>query len=231
MRLQKSDHKITEALLRESENLTGPEALRSGAHQSCPGIWNFPTANNLQALGAPHHNCTQEKRKKKISPSAEISAAVESSFPEPADTRKPRGSRRAAAMGGEADASTGGAAGDPQRLKRIGAAAYDYENDARWAGYWSNVLVPPHLASRPDVVDHFKRKFYQRYIVSPRRLLLSPCPDWTRIVLIRLVDGYASALCPLVLYGQMSSICLAWCVCACVVKNQCRERDHDSSTC
>ncbi|BAS73058.1 Os01g0604700, partial [Oryza sativa Japonica Group] len=53
------------------------------------------------------------------------------------------------------------------RLKRIGAAAYDYENDSRWAGYWSNVLVPPHLASRPDVVDHFKRKFYQRYIVSP----------------------------------------------------------------
>ncbi|KAL6842822.1 hypothetical protein ACP4OV_027666 [Aristida adscensionis] len=63
----------------------------------------------------------------------------------------------------EADASAGGA-GDPQRLKRIAAAAYDYENDARWAGYWSNVLVPPHLASRPDVVDHFKRKFYQRYI-------------------------------------------------------------------
>ncbi|KAF7029741.1 hypothetical protein CFC21_041419 [Triticum aestivum] len=63
---------------------------------------------------------------------------------------------------GEADASTGG--GDPQKLKRIAAGAYDYENDARWAGYWSNVLVPPHLASRPDVVDHFKRKFYQRYI-------------------------------------------------------------------
>uniref|UniRef100_A0A804NHS4 Transmembrane protein 33 n=1 Tax=Zea mays TaxID=4577 RepID=A0A804NHS4_MAIZE len=62
---------------------------------------------------------------------------------------------------GEEDASAGG---DPQRLKRIAAAAYDYENDARWAGYWSNVLVPPHLASRPDVVDHFKRKFYQRYI-------------------------------------------------------------------
>jgi hypothetical protein len=75
--------------------------------------------------------------------------------------------RRGADMGGEADASTGGAAGDPQRLKRIGAETYDYENDARWAGYWSNILVPPHLASCPDVVDHFKRKFYQRYIVSP----------------------------------------------------------------
>uniref|UniRef100_A0ACD5VY78 Uncharacterized protein n=1 Tax=Avena sativa TaxID=4498 RepID=A0ACD5VY78_AVESA len=69
---------------------------------------------------------------------------------------------------GDGDASTGGGggggSGDPQRLKRIAAGAYDYENDARWAGYWSNVLVPPHLASRADVVDHFKRKFYQRYI-------------------------------------------------------------------
>ncbi|KAM0849959.1 hypothetical protein ACQ4PT_053372 [Festuca glaucescens] len=64
---------------------------------------------------------------------------------------------------GDGDASTGGG-GDPQRLKRIAAGAFDYENDARWAGYWSNVLVPPHLASRADVVDHFKRKFYQRYI-------------------------------------------------------------------
>ncbi|KAL4378737.1 hypothetical protein GQ457_02G006310 [Hibiscus cannabinus] len=53
---------------------------------------------------------------------------------------------------------------DPQKLKRIAAAAYDYELDPRWADYWSNVLIPPHLASRSDVVDHFKRKFYQRYI-------------------------------------------------------------------
>ncbi|KAL7232094.1 hypothetical protein ACSBR2_010165 [Camellia fascicularis] len=53
---------------------------------------------------------------------------------------------------------------DPQRLKRIGASAYDYDNDPRWAGYWSNILIPPHMASRSDVVDHFKRKFYQRYI-------------------------------------------------------------------
>ncbi|KZV15095.1 Bifunctional dihydroflavonol 4-reductase/flavanone 4-reductase isoform 1 [Dorcoceras hygrometricum] len=53
---------------------------------------------------------------------------------------------------------------DPQKLKRIAAAAYDYENDARWAEYWSNVLLPPHMSSRSDVVDHFKRKFYQRYI-------------------------------------------------------------------
>ncbi|GMP28479.1 hypothetical protein CsSME_00004002 [Camellia sinensis var. sinensis] len=53
---------------------------------------------------------------------------------------------------------------DPQRLKRIGASAYDYDNDPRWAGYWSNILIPPHMASRSDVVDHFKHKFYQRYI-------------------------------------------------------------------
>lgn len=54
---------------------------------------------------------------------------------------------------------------DPQKIKRLAAAAYDYENDSRWADYWSNILIPPHLASRSDVVDHFKRKFYQRYIV------------------------------------------------------------------
>ncbi|XP_073065222.1 uncharacterized protein [Primulina eburnea] len=58
----------------------------------------------------------------------------------------------------------GGEGEDPQKLKRIGAAAYDYENDTRWADYWSNVLLPPHMSSRSDVVDHFKRKFYQRYI-------------------------------------------------------------------
>lgn len=53
---------------------------------------------------------------------------------------------------------------DPQKLKKIAAAAYDYDNDPRWADYWSNILIPPHMASRSDVVDHFKRKFYQRYI-------------------------------------------------------------------
>ncbi|PPS11889.1 hypothetical protein GOBAR_AA08762 [Gossypium barbadense] len=55
---------------------------------------------------------------------------------------------------------------DSQKLKKMAAAAYDYENDPRWADYWSNVLIPPHMASRSDVVDHFKRKFYQRYILS-----------------------------------------------------------------
>ncbi|KAA3471454.1 transmembrane protein 33-like protein [Gossypium australe] len=53
---------------------------------------------------------------------------------------------------------------DSQKLKKMAAASYDYENDPRWADYWSNVLIPPHMASRSDVVDHFKRKFYQRYI-------------------------------------------------------------------
>nr|XP_010924217.1 uncharacterized protein LOC105047107 [Elaeis guineensis] len=53
---------------------------------------------------------------------------------------------------------------DPQRIKKIAAAAYDYESDSRWAEYWSNILIPSHMASRSDVVDHFKRKFYQRFI-------------------------------------------------------------------
>ncbi|CAH8385755.1 unnamed protein product [Eruca vesicaria subsp. sativa] len=52
---------------------------------------------------------------------------------------------------------------DPQRLKKIAAAAYDYENDARWKDYWSNILIPPHMASRPEVIEHYKRKFYQRF--------------------------------------------------------------------
>ncbi|GAB2299901.1 hypothetical protein Dimus_033950 [Dionaea muscipula] len=58
----------------------------------------------------------------------------------------------------------GGEEGESQKLKKIAALAYDYENDPRWAEYWANVLIPPHMASRSDVVDHFKRKFYQRYI-------------------------------------------------------------------
>ncbi|XP_022143363.1 uncharacterized protein LOC111013250 isoform X3 [Momordica charantia] len=53
---------------------------------------------------------------------------------------------------------------ETQRLKRIAAAAYDYDNDSRWADYWSNILIPPNLVSRSDVIDHFKRKFYQRHI-------------------------------------------------------------------
>lgn len=56
---------------------------------------------------------------------------------------------------------------DTQRLKKIAAAAYDYENDPRWADYWANILIPPHMSSSPDVISHFKQKFYKRYIVSP----------------------------------------------------------------
>ncbi|CAN7112906.1 unnamed protein product, partial [Brassica rapa subsp. narinosa] len=53
---------------------------------------------------------------------------------------------------------------DPQRLKKIAAAAYDYDNDSRWTDYWSNILIPPHMASHAEVVEHYKRKFYQRYM-------------------------------------------------------------------
>ena len=55
--------------------------------------------------------------------------------------------------------------GEEQKQKRVAAASYDYENDPRWADYWSNILIPPNMASRSDVLDHFKHKFYQRYIV------------------------------------------------------------------
>lgn len=53
---------------------------------------------------------------------------------------------------------------DPQKLKRIAADSYDYDNDSRWPDYWNNVLIPPHMTSRSDVVSHFKRKFYKRYV-------------------------------------------------------------------
>ncbi|KAJ0237242.1 Dihydroflavonol 4-reductase/flavanone protein [Hirschfeldia incana] len=57
-----------------------------------------------------------------------------------------------------------GGGDDQQRLKKIAAGAYEYDNDARWVDYWSNILIPPHMASRPEVVEHYKRKFYQRYV-------------------------------------------------------------------
>ncbi|KAI5007553.1 hypothetical protein ZWY2020_054613 [Hordeum vulgare] len=50
-----------------------------------------------------------------------------------------------------------------QEAKRV--AAYYYEADPRWADYWSNVLVPLHLAACPDVLAHFRCKFYHRFIV------------------------------------------------------------------
>ncbi|XP_047094553.1 uncharacterized protein LOC124706925 [Lolium rigidum] len=74
-------------------------------------------------------------------------------------------------MGG-GDASGAGAPEEAQEQKRAAAAAYDYEGDARWADYWSNVLVPPHLAAKPDVLAHFKRKFYQRFV--DRDLVVEP---------------------------------------------------------
>ncbi|KAK9105501.1 hypothetical protein Scep_022345 [Stephania cephalantha] len=64
---------------------------------------------------------------------------------------------------------------EQQRAKKAAAAAYEYESDPRWADYWSNILIPPHLASRSDVVDHYKRKFYQRNI-DPE-LVVEPMPS------------------------------------------------------
>lgn len=54
---------------------------------------------------------------------------------------------------------------DLQRVVRAAAASYDYERDPRWVDFWSNnVFVSPSEASRPEVIEHFKRKFYQRFI-------------------------------------------------------------------
>ncbi|KAI7750572.1 hypothetical protein M8C21_022481 [Ambrosia artemisiifolia] len=53
---------------------------------------------------------------------------------------------------------------DPQKIKKRSAAAYDYDKDPRWSNYWSNVLMPPHMSSRSDVITHYKHKFYHRYI-------------------------------------------------------------------
>ncbi|KAI3844925.1 hypothetical protein MKX03_019300 [Papaver bracteatum] len=64
---------------------------------------------------------------------------------------------------------------DEQRIKRVLAESYDYENDSRWADYWSNILIPPQLASRLDVINHYKRKFYQRYIDPD--LIVEPMPS------------------------------------------------------
>jgi hypothetical protein len=40
----------------------------------------------------------------------------------------------------------------------------------QWAGYWSNIVMPPHLTSRREFVEYFKRQFYQQYIVSVVKL-------------------------------------------------------------
>ncbi|KAL8113918.1 uncharacterized protein LOC141667380 isoform X2 [Apium graveolens] len=68
----------------------------------------------------------------------------------------------------------GGEEEERQKLKKIAASSYDYENDPKWSDYWSNILIPPHLSSRSDVVDHYKRKFYKRYIDPD--LIVEPMP-------------------------------------------------------
>ncbi|KAL9226568.1 hypothetical protein vseg_002365 [Gypsophila vaccaria] len=53
---------------------------------------------------------------------------------------------------------------EEQKIKRKAAASYDYEGDVRWSDYWSNILIPPHMSARSDVLLHFKLKFYQRFL-------------------------------------------------------------------
>ncbi|KAI4992126.1 hypothetical protein ZWY2020_041989 [Hordeum vulgare] len=59
-----------------------------------------------------------------------------------------------------------------EEAKRVVAAAYDYEADPRWADYWSDVLVSPHLATRPGFLAHFRCKFYQSF--TDRDLVVEP---------------------------------------------------------
>ncbi|KAF9593117.1 hypothetical protein IFM89_020327 [Coptis chinensis] len=65
--------------------------------------------------------------------------------------------------------------GGRTEIEKIAATSYDYDNDSRWADYWSNILIPPHLSSRSDVIHHFKHKFYQRYI--DHDLVVDPMPS------------------------------------------------------
>eukprot|EP00249_Psilotum_nudum_P011079 c22955_g1_i1 orf=720-1724(-) len=51
-----------------------------------------------------------------------------------------------------------------QHLKKAAALAFDYESDPRWAEYCTNVFVPTHLSSKPEVSRYLKFKFYKRYI-------------------------------------------------------------------
>ncbi|KAF3786456.1 hypothetical protein EJ110_NYTH25353 [Nymphaea thermarum] len=83
---------------------------------------------------------------------------------------------------------------DPQRLKKIAAGAYDYENDPRWADYWTNILIPPHMASRPEVITHFKHKFYQRYIDPD--LVVEPMSSSTSSQSTRTSSSSASSSSP-----------------------------------
>ncbi|CAM6091059.1 unnamed protein product [Calypogeia fissa] len=55
---------------------------------------------------------------------------------------------------------------ESQQQKMAAASAYDYDGDAKWIDYWSNVLIPDHLVSHPEVKKHFQLKYYKRYIDS-----------------------------------------------------------------
>ena len=54
---------------------------------------------------------------------------------------------------------------DAQAHKRTTAEAYAFQDDSRWSDYWNNILLPPHLSSRPEVRRHFQLNFYQRFFV------------------------------------------------------------------
>lgn len=57
-------------------------------------------------------------------------------------------------------------AAEEQQEKRAAALNYNFEEDNRWHQYYDNILIPAHLSSSPDVLRHYKLKFYQRFIDS-----------------------------------------------------------------
>lgn len=92
---------------------------------------------------------------------------------------------------------------DGQSAKRAAAAAYDYEGDPRWSEYWGNILIPPHMSARSDVVLHYKRKFYHRFIV--RRCISNIYQTLFFFIFL----NFLFASCGIV-FGFDSDACLRW---------------------
>ncbi|KAI4992127.1 hypothetical protein ZWY2020_041990 [Hordeum vulgare] len=80
-----------------------------------------------------------------------------------------------------------------EEAKRVVAAAYDYEADPRWADYWSDVLVSPHLATRPGFLAHFRCKFYQSF--TDRDLVVEPMSTLFHSVAEQDIRGYLEEPC------------------------------------
>eukprot|EP00246_Nothoceros_aenigmaticus_P015161 TRINITY_DN6166_c0_g1_i1.p1 TRINITY_DN6166_c0_g1~~TRINITY_DN6166_c0_g1_i1.p1 ORF type:complete len:186 (+),score=23.28 TRINITY_DN6166_c0_g1_i1:95-652(+) len=70
-------------------------------------------------------------------------------------------------------------AAEGQQEKRTTALNYNFDEDNRWHQYYENILIPAHLSSSPDVLRHYKLKFYQRFVdpqleVEPLKSVATP---------------------------------------------------------